>query len=81
MANYSVNVTDNGNGTFSIGAVLRNPTTVASGGTNLNTTTAGSGFQQAATTTADGLGHTLMSPSEVLERCKAIIADDRAYNG
>lgn len=34
MASYSLNITDNGNGYFTV-ALLRSPTTVASGGTSI----------------------------------------------
>ncbi len=95
MASYAVGVIDNLDGSWSFVA-LRAPTTnvstTANGGTNLNTNTfswtqatgalaSASGFQDAATTTSDGLGHVQRSPLEVLERVKALIADDRAFNG
>jgi len=92
MASYSVNVTDNGDGSWTLAAVLRGPSTVASGGTSLITNTfvqnsatgaltSDSGFLAGATTTTDGLGHSLRSPGDVLERAKALIALDRSYNG
>ena len=81
MANYSVNITDNGDGTFAMTSVLRAPTTVASGGTNLDTTTANSGFQQAASATSLVNGQKLRSPAEVLIRAGALIMADRSFNG
>jgi hypothetical protein len=92
MANYSVNLTDNGDGTFTITNLLRNPTSNASGGTNLLTNTytqsattgallTASGFLDSATDTGDGLGHKLRTPSECLERCSAIVRNDRSFNG
>ncbi len=92
MANYSINVTDNGNGSFTLSAVLRDPTTVASGGTSLLTNTfvqnaatgvltSASGFLDSATTTTDGLGHVLRNPPEAIERGIELIRNDRAFNG
>ncbi len=90
MANYGVNVIDtNGKFTFT---VYRNPTTSASGGTDLNTNTftqssstgvvsVASGFQVSDTTTSDGLGHVQLSPAEVLNRVGELIRNDRAFNG
>lgn len=93
MANYGINLTDNGDGTFTITNVFRAPTTSASGGTDIaanNTFTVtastgalltASGFKVSATDTGDGLGHKLRSPMEALERCNAFIRNDRAFNG
>ncbi len=92
MANYSVNVTDNGDGNFTLTSVLRSPSTPASGGTSLLTnvytqsSTTGalltaSGFLDTATTTTDGLGHVLRNPAEAFQRGIALINNDRAFNG
>ncbi len=92
MASYSVNITDNSDGSFTLTSVLRAPTTVASGGTSLLTNTftqtaatgalaTASGFLVSATTTTDGLGHILKSPSDCLERASALVRNDRAFNG
>ncbi len=92
MANYSINVTDNGNGSFTLSAVLRDPSTVASGGTSLLTNTyvqnaatgaltSASGFLDTATTTTDGLSHVLRNPWEAFERGISIARNDRAFNG
>ena len=80
MANYLIQVVDNVDGSWSLG-VFRAPANLGSGGTNLNTVTASTGFQQAGTNTADGLGHVLRSPSEVLTRVDAMIRADRSLNG
>lgn len=92
MANYSVNVTDNLDGSWTLTSVLRAPTTPASGGTSLLTNTftqsattgllsTASGFLVSATTTTDGLGHVLKSPQDCFERANAMIRNDRAFNG
>lgn len=81
MANYAVNIVDNGDGTFSLSALFRSPAAYASGGTNLLTVTASTGFLQAATNTGDGLGHQMRSPSEVASRAMTILLADRSMNG
>lgn len=91
MANYGIQISDNGDGSWTLTSCLRAVTTV-SGGTSLLTNTftqtaatgalaSASGFLVSATTTTDGLGHILRSPSEVIERAKAIIQNDRVQNG
>jgi hypothetical protein len=93
MPNYGINLTYNNDGTYTITNVYRAPTTNASGGTDIaanntvttNTATGAlltaSGFQDSASTTTDGLGHKLRSPMEALERCNAMIRNDRSFNG
>jgi hypothetical protein len=92
MANYAILVTDNGNGSFTLTSVIRDPGTNPSGGTSLLTNTysqnaatgaltSASGFLDTATTTTDGLGHVLRNPMEAIERGSEIIRNDRSYNG
>jgi len=93
VANYSINVTDNGDGTWALNGVQRAPTTNASGGTDIsanNTVTVNaatgalltaSGFKDSATDTGDGLGHKLRSPMEAFERGIAMVRNDRSFNG
>lgn len=93
MANYSINVTDGLDGTFTLTNVFRAPTTVASGGTDIaanNTVTVtastgvlltASGFKDTATDTGDGLGHKLRSPGDAFERGISMIRNDRSFNG
>lgn len=85
MASYIVQIVDNADGSWSLGA-FRSPTNFGSGAAsnNLNqviSTSAGVGFQQAGTNTADGLSHVLRSPSEVLARVDSMIRADRSFNG
>jgi hypothetical protein len=72
MANYSINLTDNGNGSFGVTTVLRAPTTVASGGTTLN---AAAQFNDAASS------NTWLALGDALFRAGIMCADDRAKNG
>ena len=81
MANYAVNIVDNGDGTWTLSGIFRTPAAFASGGTNLNTITASTGFQQAGTTSSDGLGHQMRNPGEVLQRAGTMIFADRSLNG
>lgn len=91
MANYLVQVVDNGDGSWALG-VFRGPANLGSGGTNLNTgsgsvsattglATSAQGFQQAGTNTADGLSHVLRNPQEVLQRALTMVVADRSFNG
>lgn len=81
MANYSVNILDNGDGTWSMSGVFRNPAAFSSGGTNLDLVNNTAGFLQAATDTGDGLGHQLRNPQEAIGRAMILIQMDRAVTG
>ena len=81
MASYQLNCTDNGDGTWSLGTIMRGPTGSVYGGTDLNTITASTGFRQAATTISDSLGHQMRNPLEVFARAMSLVAADRSLNG
>jgi hypothetical protein len=71
MANYSINLTDNGNGFYTVTDVHRSPTTLASGGTELN----------AADQQADAASTNSVSLTDALYRAHIMCVNDRAKNG
>lgn len=70
---YSVNITNDGNGNYSI-AAFRNPSTVASGGTSITIPHVESNFSNPTTTTTKLLGVAV----QVAFRA---VANDLATNG
>lgn len=72
MANYSINLTDNGDGSFAVTNVKRAPSTVASGGTELNASA-----QQADAASSN----TWLALTDALQRAHIMCVDDRSKNG
>lgn len=72
MANYSINLTDNLNGSFAVTNVFRAPTTLASGGTDLNASAQFSGVVSS---------NTWLNLGDAVQRALTMAVDDRSKNG
>lgn len=81
MASYAAYVVDNGDGTFTLSALQRNPTThTISGGTDL-TTAAEEVPAQGANPTGAVQNAVRRQPQDVFLQALTVVAADRSLNG
>ena len=81
MANYLVQVSDNGDGSYTLSGVFRAPTNLGSGSTNLTPTRSGGDAVGKTTGWTGNLGGFVGNVGEVLSKAIPIVEADTALNG